>query len=237
MKTTLSKIKMISTIYFSFLFIVTSCQPNDLDAAQENKYDTLSNEQIQVVYQNQVNIIKKEKNSITNLDSLRTYLHFKLTNEIFPAWYGTEWDYNGYSNFPRKGQIACGYFVSTTLKHIGINVNRFDLAKKYSSSIVRTLTEKSTTFNTIEQLFAFLKDEKDDIFVVGLSNHVGFIEKKAGKTYFIHANYMGPNGVEKEIAQESIPLNSSDVFVIGNLTGNHDLLKKWKNNQPIQIID
>jgi hypothetical protein len=49
------------------------------------------------------------------------------------------WDYNGYTNTPKNGVIACGYFVSTTLKHFGFNLNRYDVAKKYSSSIVKTL--------------------------------------------------------------------------------------------------
>jgi len=36
--------------------------------------------------------------------------------EIFPFWYGTEWDFNGTTQQPGTGRIACGYFVSTVLQ-------------------------------------------------------------------------------------------------------------------------
>ena len=32
---------------------------------------------------------------------------------IHDEWMGTPWDFSGTSQVPRKGSIACGYFVST----------------------------------------------------------------------------------------------------------------------------
>ena len=225
---------MISALFISISILFSCC--NFENTTPDNKYDSLTTEQLQIEYNKQLSIIKQEKNLLDE-DSLGIYLHNKLRSEVFPAWYGTTWDFNGYSNKPREGEIACGYFVSTTLKHVGFNLNRFDLAKKYSSSIVKSLCSKSQTYSDIDKMFTYLKSQTDNIYVVGLSSHVGFIEKKGDKIYFIHSNYMGPVAVEKENAFKSEALNSSDIFVLGNLTGNIELMKKWKSGSRIDIID
>lgn len=73
------------------------------------------------------------------LNEASTYLTEKLLNTIVPHWYGTKWDYNGHTNIPGEGLIACGYFVSTTMKHVGFNLNRFRLAQAYSLQAVKVL--------------------------------------------------------------------------------------------------
>ena len=229
---------MLTTILAS-LMLFCSCFNSGLTSINlsNNKYDSLSNIELQKEYQKQLEIIKSKKKNIEHIDSLGTYLHCKLTSEVFPAWYGTEWDYNGYTNKPREGMVACGYFVSTTLKHVGFNLNRFDLAKMYSSSIVKSLCAAPVTFNDIDNMFACILEKGDHLYVVGLSSHVGFIEKKDGAIYFIHSNYIGPVAVEKELAKNSDALNSSDVFVLGNISGNSELMKKWRDNIKINIVD
>jgi len=229
---------MLTTILASLMLFCSSFNPDFTTFnLGNNKYDSLSNTELQKEYQKQLKIIKSKKKNIQDIDSLGIYLHTTLTSEVFPAWYGTEWDYNGYTNKPREGIVACGYFVSTTLKHVGFNLNRFDLAKMYSSSIVKSLCAKSLTFDDIDNMFAHILENDDHLYLVGLSSHVGFIEKKDGAIYFIHSNYIGPVAVEKELAKNSDALNSSDVFVLGNITGNPELMKKWRDNIKINIVD
>ena len=229
---------MLTTILVS-LMLYCSCFNADFTTfnLSNNKYDSLSNIELQKEYQKQLEIIKSKKKNIEDIDSLGIYLHSQLTSEVFPAWYGTKWDYNGYTNKPREGIVACGYFVSTTLKHVGFNLNRFDLAKMYSSSIVKSLCAAPVTFHDIDNMFAYILEKGDHLYVVGLSSHVGFIEKKDGAIYFIHSNYIGPVAVEKELAKNSDALNSSDVFVLGNISGNSELMKKWRDNIKINIVD
>src|SRR5678815_5098001 len=43
----------------------------------------------------------------------RTLVTRTIYSEIFPSWYGTAWDFNGTTEVPQQGKIACGYFVST----------------------------------------------------------------------------------------------------------------------------
>lgn len=235
----LYKIKIMLTTLLTSLLLFSSCFNSDVLTLNlsNNKYDSLSDAELQLEYNKQLQLVKANKSKIEDVDSLGSYLHKQLSIEVFPAWYGTKWDYNGYTNTPRNGIIACGYFVSTTLKHVGFNLNRFDLAKMYSSSIVKSLCGSPTTFTDIDNMFAYLLENEDDIYVVGLSSHVGFIEKKGDKIYFIHSNYIGPVAVEKEIAKNSDALNSSEIFVLGNITGNSQLIKKWKNNTYITVVE
>src|SRR5678815_2190781 len=43
----------------------------------------------------------------------RTLVTRTIYSEIFSSWYGTAWDFNGTTEVPQQGKIACGYFVST----------------------------------------------------------------------------------------------------------------------------
>ena len=36
-----------------------------------------------------------------------------ITQEVFSYWYKTQWDFNGITQTPQQGKIACGYFVTT----------------------------------------------------------------------------------------------------------------------------
>ena len=52
----------------------------------------------------------------------RADVHSLIIDEIFSAWIGTRWDFDGTSQTPREGRIACGYFVSTVLRDAGFDV-------------------------------------------------------------------------------------------------------------------
>ena len=88
-------------------------------------------------------LTKSKKDSIVN--KARLYLENKLITEIFPFWYGTGWDYNGISTVPQNGNIACGYFVSTTLRDAGINLDRIKLAQQGAKQIGESLSGKQYT--------------------------------------------------------------------------------------------
>jgi hypothetical protein len=166
------------------------------------------------------------------------YLNSLLIEQVFPLWYGTEWDYNGITQTPGNGQIACGYFVSTTLKHMGFNLDRYALAKKYSHSIVNSLCDRVQVIRTgFENMMAYIGKQPNDLYVVGLDNHVGFIEKSDDGIFFIHSNYMGPVAVVKEYANESEALQSSEVFVLGHLLSNEKLINEWLNGTRLVIVD
>ncbi len=163
-------------------------------------------------------------------------LRIALGDKLYPSWYGTEWDFNGITESPGQGKIACGYFVSTTLKHAGLKLNRYKLAQQYSHSIVKSVCTALVTFYEFEKMLAYLHQQPDDLYVVGLDNHVGIIRKKGEAVYFIHSSYVFPSYVLSEQAQSSALLGSSSLYVLGNMTSNPALLKAWLMGTEVKIV-
>lgn len=161
-------------------------------------------------------------------------LYKNLTDSVFPAWYGTPWDFNGTSNIPGEGKIACGYFVSTTLKHVGFNLNRYKLAQQASSIIVKEVCGKNmmNRFHSQQSIFDHLKDKKNGLFIVGLDFHVGFLAVENSEVYFVHSDYINDK-VVKELAEESAAFQSSEAYVLGEITNNSVLIKEWLNGEKI----
>ncbi len=172
-----------------------------------------------------------------SVSTAKDYIYTQLIDNIFPGWYGTEWDFNGISNVPQKGQIACGYFVSTTLKHIGFNLNRYKLAQQYSSGIVKSLCNnvQYVRNNNTEKLFQYINSKPNQLYVVGLDNHVGFISKESTGIYFIHSSYLDPVAVIKEKAQTAEALIYSNLFVLGHFSENSAVIKSWLTDAQIAV--
>jgi hypothetical protein len=164
-----------------------------------------------------------------------------LSNDIWPIWYGTTWDYNGYTHKPRDGEIACGYFVSTTVRDCGFEMNRYDIAKKYSHSIVKTLCDSDRIQmicnSDTAALFTYIDSQPNDIYVIGLDNHVGFMLKTDDGIFFVHSSYYDPDGVARETAKYSNILASSDLFVLGHVATNDGLLHKWLTKAYVDVIE
>lgn len=161
-----------------------------------------------------------------------------MLNEIIPFWYGTPWDFNGYTAIPNEGVIACGYFVSTTLLHAGININRYHLAQQGGLNEAKSLAISDEHYETIygiDQLESVLKDRYvDGLYFVGLDNHVGFLYIKHGTPYFLHSNYI-ENRVMIEKALTA-PAFQSNIYVIADITTNELLLEKWRTGAVVTVI-
>ncbi len=176
-----------------------------------------------------------------SIDSVGEFFSNALVNHIIPYWYGTTWDFNGHTNVPNDGLIACGYFVSTTLKHLNLKLNRFKLAQQASLNIVKSLACDSKVHSyrnpNKENMMSELKSTLDDgIYIVGLSNHVGFLYLRNNELYFLHATFLEPGEVVAEIAQDSDAFMWSDVYYISAVSKNKTLMKQWLNNVPIDIV-
>lgn len=171
------------------------------------------------------------------LNQIRVKFTNHLVNDIIPQWYGTKWSFDGYSETPKSGSIACGYFVSTTLRDMGMNINRYKLAQKApydEAKVIACGTTIETLKNkTKEQLKTyFIENKKDGLYFIGLDFHVGFILKEDKNVYFIHSNYLNYSGPTKEKIDDSKVMNSS-VYYFCNITHNDILLKKWLNNEVV----
>ena len=166
-----------------------------------------------------------------NLAGVETQFVKLLTDSIFPYWYGTTWDFNGITETPGQGTIACGYFVSTTLQHMGVKLNRYKIAQMASQQIISsliTVNPKRTFSNVkIEDFVAYVQRQGFGIYIVGLDNHVGFLYHDGTTVYFIHSKYYNPSAVVKELALSSGILGGSAYKVVAKLSSDPTFLKRW----------
>lgn len=182
-------------------------------------------------------LYKTSTNKSETLNHVRDKFTNHLVNDIIPQWFGTKWSFEGYTEIPKTGSIACGYFVSTTLRDMNLNVNRYKLAQKapyHEATVIACGTPIETLQNkTKEELKTyFLTNKKDGLYFIGLDFHVGFLLKENENLYFIHSNYINNSGPTKEKIEDSKVMNSS-VYHFCNITHNDILLKKWLNNEVL----
>lgn len=180
---------------------------------------------------NEIAQLRKTKNSGKDLEDY-------LLNKIIPHWYGTEWDFNGYTAIPNQGVIACGYFVSTTLLHAGIKINRYHLAQQGGTNEAKSLAIVDSNYRTIwgfDSLQTTMKrDYEDGLYFVGLDNHVGYLYLKNKELYFIHSNYIDDK-VMLEKAKYSQAFQSN-IYVIAEITTNEELLTKWRKGETVVVV-
>jgi len=161
----------------------------------------------------------------------RTYLLGAFADEIFPAWYGTTWEFYGTTQTPRQGGIACGYFVTTTLEQAGFRISRVELAKQYSENMIKNLTPaasiKRFSNAPMAEVERVLKRWGEGLYLVGLDRHTGFIVVRGGKLSFVHSSYY--DDAMKVVSQpllETSPLTDSKYRVIGKLLGD-EMIRRW----------
>ena len=154
-----------------------------------------------------------------------------MTNEIFPPWYGTKWDFNGTTQVPGKGYIACGYFVTTTLRDAGLKIQRIKTAQQAAEVIVSVIASKESTKrfsdSPIDAIKKSMKERGDGLYIVGLDYHVGFLQQIGDTTWFIHSNYLNRSGVMKESPWENSVFYHSRYKVIAKIDDDRKVLENW----------
>ena len=114
--------------------------------------------------------------------------------------------------------MACGYFVTNVLKNYSFNIKASFLAQQASSVMIKQLCTEVKHFSKVSDLEKYiLSKDKNQVYIVGLDFHTGFITRENKDTYFIHSNYINNEGVVKEKTKNSRALNFSKSFMIGNL--------------------
>jgi len=203
--------------------------------AKEN-YNTLLNKIVnkKTYFKNQYTTAPQK-----TLDSVSNYFLDILMNHLVPHWYGTTWTFEGHTNIPNQGEIACGYFVSTTLKHFGFNLNRYKMAQQAGLNQALSIQTRNELkiYRNID--YPKLKENllsiyKDGIYFVGLSNHVGYVLIKNKELFFLHSSYCD-NKVVIENAEHSYCFES-DIYVFAEISTNKKLLNKWLFNEFITIV-
>lgn len=154
-----------------------------------------------------------------------------LDSTIFPAWEGTPWAFYGQSWEPRQGNIACGYFVTTTLHHAGLRLQRTLLAKQTSENIIKNLCTEAHIhrYRGMDQadFVQQVRQQGPGLYVVGLDFHVAFLRvREGGAVQMVHSTYLAPGTVVREAADDSQALLSK-YRVLGKISADDGLLRNW----------
>lgn len=205
------------------LFILVSCSSGDSGkppagsrqrlpvAGQISEYHVLKTKSQALLRQ------YRRTASVTALNKIQQF----ICDSLMLPWYGTAWDFNGTTETPGEGKIACGYFVTTVLRDAGIPLNRVKLSQCASAEMIRRLCKKESiqSYSNIS-LAGFVKavEEKGSgLYITGLDFHTGFLYHDGEKLWFIHASYAKPKQVIKEEALQSPVLASSAFRMVGRV--------------------
>lgn len=174
-----------------------------------------------------------------SFDTIRTAFANQLINKIIPHWYGTPWSFEGHTAIPNQGKIACGYFISTTLRDMGINVNRYKLAQKSPLEEAKMISCGSVVENVVqdtpEKAFQQINNlTKEGLYFIGFDEgHVGYLLKREGELFLIHSNYFSPVSVCMETLKESKVFKRFTKFHLVAISHNDNLLQHWLENGAI----
>ncbi|MFT5883277.1 MAG: hypothetical protein ACI9FG_001790 [Crocinitomicaceae bacterium] len=164
-----------------------------------------------------------------------------LLESILPkmmrCWLGTPWDFNGISETPGSGKIACGYFVNTIMRDAGFSLPRIKLSQQPSQTILGAFVPRHSmsirTGMDYSEFYELILSKDAGIYIVGLDNHVGFIVHDGIKLHFIHSSGRAPWCVVDETKENAVALQSSHYRVIGNVTAQTKTLKKWLLDESV----
>jgi hypothetical protein len=94
-------------------------------------------------------------------------------------------------------------------------------------------TGKAFSNAPVATVEAWLLQQGDGLYAVGLDNHVGFIRVKKGQALFVHSNYYRREiGVMAEPLEGRNPLADSHYRYIGKLLDD-DMVKRWLEHRPL----
>jgi hypothetical protein len=154
-----------------------------------------------------------------------------IGEDLYNQWQGTPWDFNGTTTRPQQGAIACGYFVTTLLQDMDLQINRVQLSVCASSQMMKRLTPHQKIRNLSYLAYAdfsnTLKESGKGVYIIGLDFHTGFIVNDGTENWFIHSNYIGRKGVTKEPVMSSAALQASKTRWLISLTDDQDFLERW----------
>jgi hypothetical protein len=174
-----------------------------------------------------------------SFDIIKTAFTNQLVDKIIPHWYGTPWSFGGHTSVPNQGEIACGYFISTTLRDMGIKLNRYTLAQKSPIDEAKMISCGSDILSVVQETPEKAFEEIDRLTQEGLyfigfdEGHVGYLLKRGGELLLIHSNYFSPVSVCMEKLEESRVFNRFTSFHLVDISHNEALLQRWLENGSV----
>ncbi len=175
--------------------------------------------------------LRRQGESVKLLADARL-LYCRSFVELAAQWMGTGWDFNGITQKPREGKIACGYFVTTLLRDAGFDVERSRLGQQASEIIAKTMTTREFIRSRSEEpLDAFVsacRKHQPGVYLVGLDFHTGYLVNDGTELWFVHSAYgKSAQYVLVEKAGESAYLLHSKYRQVAFLTEDKSFVLGW----------
>ncbi len=174
-----------------------------------------------------------------SFDHIKRAFADQLVDKIIPHWYGTPWSFGGHTAIPNQGKIACGYFISTTLRDMGINLNRYTLAQKSPIDEAKMIScgavIKKVVQDTPEKAFKEIDEiTEEGLYFIGFDEgHVGYLLKRKDELLLIHSNYLSPVSVCMESLKDSRVFKRFTTFHLVPISHNETLLQRWLDNGTV----
>lgn len=186
-------------------------------------------------YQKELVSIREKRKQLAhqkaNTQAVKTAFVQTINQQLFPHWYGTFWSFNGTTQTPGRGSIACGYFVTTVLRDAGLDINRSALAQMASEKMISSLVAEKYiqrfSNRSIGEFVEQIRQSGRGLYLVGLDNHTGFIVYDAAGVRFVHASGAYPFCVISETAVEASILKKSAYRIVGKISDDPVVLQSW----------
>lgn len=227
-------------LLYIFIAIIISISCKKKAASYSNKKPVTviktKNQKNNAFYKNAIQNIVVRKQIMNNMPcsrnwSLENEFTTALIDTILPYWYGTSWNFNGTTTMPQKGSIACGYFVATTLQDVGVKLNRIKFGQAPSNVFIKRFSQKEDTKlflnKSPQETLSFFMQKGKGVYIIGLDSHVGFVYFDGNKLWFIHSKWYKEKCVIKEDYLSSSIIIKSKYKLLGKISNNKMLLKKW----------
>jgi len=177
----------------------------------------------------------------------RAYVLAAMRDVVFPAWMGMSWGLGPNSTPLRPHaagtEIACGYFVSSVLENVGLRLGtRFTYAQAPALYAQRSLApdkEDLHRFFSIpgDALARRIAALGEGIYVIGLNNHIGFVDVHGGQVNVVHASYTGAQVVTSEplATAEVIDNSRAAGYFVTPLFQDDRLIDRWLRGESVPL--
>ena len=177
----------------------------------------------------------------------RTYVLAALREVVFPAWMGMPWGLGPNSTPLRPHapgtEIACGYFVSSVLENVGLRLDtRFRFAQAPALHAQRSLAPAERDLHRFFSIPADALERRiaalgEGIYVIGLNNHIGFVDVHGGAVQVVHASYTGAQVVTREplVAAEVIANSRAAGYFVTPLFHDDRLIDAWLRGEAVAL--
>lgn len=170
-----------------------------------------------------------------------------IRGTIWPAWTGMSWGLGPRSTPLRPHQpdtvIACGYFVSSVLENAGLRLGtRFSFAQAPALQAQRSLAPDEADLHRFfsvpgDALAREIAALGDGVYIIGLNNHIGFVDVHDGAVDVVHASYTGEQRVTREpLATAEVIANSRAAgYFVTPLFHDDELVDRWLRGTTVAL--